>query len=488
MALKTWILQKMNRIGRSDLPQRPSRVGPMPSGPGAQPREPSLRGRAETQESAPPILEHLGAYGPLVGAIRDELLHFVASELRLHLAIAERDRYVLTSIEVDCADDADGADLLRCFTEEFTPEQTKRFLARDVIGRLPNASAIDLTQFGGLNATRLHGDVPVDEDAYAELRAALRASTPGEASHVFDVTLLGRWIETEPGAPTAPGSEGKRAAAPHTPLAGSRLEIEIDDADGHRHLTLASVVPNRRYSIGKGEGCDIAVSGTFASRRHCEIWLDNGSWWAGDAGSTNGIRVETAQSVLGRAGVIAGGANAKTVIEVVPGARIILSALARGEADDYPRVMLNQAAPAPSSSTPVSTAGKVPTTAITPIAVMRQRERELTRQLTLTASMASGTRTLALGAKTAPVSIGRSRNQDLVVDWVHEGVSGHHVDLTNIDDAGAEVEVHGDNGVTVDGTAHALGSRFRWRVDERMTLGRASGEEPECTLVLSGRS
>ena len=311
---------------------------------------------------------------------------------------------MLTSIEVDCADDADGADLLRRFTEEFTPEQTKRFLARDVIGRLPNASAIDLTQFGGLNATRLHGDVPVDDDAYAELRAQLRASTPGEASHAFDVTLLGRWIETEPGAAAAQGPGGKSAAAPHTPLAGSRLEIEIDDADGHRHLTLSSVVPNRRYAIGKGEGCDIAVNGTFASRRHCEIWLDNGSWWAGDAGSTNGIRVESAQSVLGRAGVIAGGANAKTAIEIVPGARIVLSALARGEPGDYPRVLLSQVAPSPSSSTPVSPGGKVPTTAITPIAVMRQRERELARQLTLTASMASGTRTLTLGAKAGPVS------------------------------------------------------------------------------------
>ena len=488
MALKTWILQKMNRIGRPDLPQRASRPGPMPGAAGAEPREPSLRGLADSQEPAPPGPEHLGAYGPLVGAIRDELEHFVASELRLHLAIAERDRYVLTSIEVDCADDADGADLLHRFTDEFTPEQTKRFLARDVIGRLPNASAIDLTQFGGFNATRLNADVAQDDDAYAELRAQLRASTPGEASHSFAVTLLGRWIETEPGAVAAArGSEAKSVAAPHTPLAGSRVEIEIDDADGHRRLTLSSVVPNRRYAIGKGEGCDISVSGTFVSRRHCEIWLENGSWWASDAGSTNGIRVESVQSVLGRAGVIAGGANAKTVIEIVPGARIVLSALARGEPGDYPRILLNQAEAAVAPATPVSPADKAPITAITPIAVMRQRGREVTRELTLTASMASGTRTLTLGAKAAPVRIGRSRNQDLVVDWAHEGVSGHHIDLLNVDDSGAEVAVHGDNGVTVDGTPHPQGHRFRWRVNERMTLGRASGEEPECTLMLSGR-
>jgi pSer/pThr/pTyr-binding forkhead associated (FHA) protein len=490
MALKTWILQTMNRIGRTDLPQRASRTGPMPGGVGPGPREPSLRGVPETHDPAPPGPEHLGAYGPLIGAIRDELEHFVASELRLHLAIAERDRYVLTSIEVDCASDAEGADLLHRFTQEFTPEQTKRFLARDVIGRLRNASAIDLSQFGGLNATRLHGDLAVDDDAYAELRAQLRASSPGEAAHAFEVTLLGRWTEIEAGASPAQLTQRKSAAAPHTPLAGSRLEIEIDDADGPRHLTLSSIVPNRRYAIGKGEGCDIAVNGTFASRRHCEIWLENGSWWAGDAGSTNGIRVESGPSVLGRAGVIAGGANAKTAIEIPPGARIILSALARGVPGDYPRLLLGRSEAALAPATPVSPADKAPITAITPIAVMRQRGREPSTELTLTASMVSGTRTLTLGAKAAtlPVTIGRSRNQDLVVDWAHEGVSGHHIDLMNVDETGVEVAVHGDNGVTVEGTAHPQGHRFRWRVSERMTLGRASGEEPECTLMLSGRS
>src|SRR5204863_9560282 len=121
----------------------------------------------------------------------------------------------------------------------------------------------------------------------------------------------------------------------------------------------------------KGEGCDIAVNGTFASRRHCEIWLDSGAWWASDAGSTNGIRVESAQNVLGRAGALAGAAHAKSVIEIVPGARIVLSAHAQGKPGDYPRVLLNRVAPAASSATPVSSGGKVPTTAITPIAVMR---------------------------------------------------------------------------------------------------------------------
>ncbi len=54
--------------------------------------------------------------------------------------------------------------------------------------------------------------------------------------------------------------------------------------------------------VGTGEGSEIVVNGKNASRRHCEFWLDKGAWWVTDSGSTNGIRVESATSVLGRSG------------------------------------------------------------------------------------------------------------------------------------------------------------------------------------------
>src|SRR5207245_71976 len=93
---------------------------------------------------------HLGAYAPLIAAIRDELEHFVASQVRLHLAIADRDRFRLTAIAVGCAEAPEPRRLLLQFMREFKPEQVKRYLAREVIGGLPNAAAIDLTQFAGL--------------------------------------------------------------------------------------------------------------------------------------------------------------------------------------------------------------------------------------------------------------------------------------------------------------------------------------------------
>jgi hypothetical protein len=265
----------------------------------------------------------------------------VSSELRLHLAIAERDRYVLTSIEVECVDGGDGAELLRRFTKEFTPEQIKRFLARDVIGHLPVQAPSTCRSLAG-PTRRAH--MAILRTTTMRVRAARAAAHRRQASpRSFDVTLSGRWTEMDASAATSMRkTEAASAASPRTPLAGSRLEIEIEDADGNRHLTLSSVVPNRRYVIGMGEGCDITVNGTFASRRHCEIWLENGSWWAGDAGSTNGIRVESAHSVLA-VQASSGRGRPRRRSRSCPGARIVLSG-SRGKPADYPRVLLNRGA------------------------------------------------------------------------------------------------------------------------------------------------
>ena len=72
-----------------------------------------------------------------------------------------------------------------------------------------------------------------------------------------------------------------------------------------------------------------------------------------------------------------------------------------------------------------------------------------------------------------------------MIDWAHEDVSGHHVDIVELDDAGAKVAVHGDNGVSVAGVAHAPGTQFRWRAGETMVVGRAVARQPECTLTLA---
>ena len=86
--------------------------------------------------------------------------------------------------------------------------------------------------------------------------------------------------------------------------------------------------------------------------------------------------------------------------------------------------------------------------------------------------MASGLREVDIFESALPFRVGRSRNQALVIDWAHEDVSARHIEIVALDDAGASVIVHGDNGVTVDGNAYGSGAHFRWKPGETLLLGR----------------
>jgi len=468
MSLKNWLLHKMNGIAtRPDLPRSP--VLRLRMDPPAVTRRDARRTNGHVPAPAPQV-PHLGPYATLVNAIREELETFVVSHLRLHLAIAEHDRYLLTSIDVRATTAGEGEELLRRFTREFKPEQIKHYLEKEVIGALPNASAIDLTQFAGLNAEREEEDAEAD-DSYSELLAELKSSKPAPNLRPFEVSLIGRWSEHAPG-------EVLGAGTPHTPLSGRNVEIAIEDADGARHVVLRAVVPGRRYAIGKGEGCDIVVNAVYASRRHCEVWLDHGAWWVTDAGSTNGVRVERGASVLGRSDSSnAGGAS---VVEVSDGARIVLSAHAEGPPADYPRVVFDAGREASIVATPIAPGASALTTPSTPIIKARPREG-----FVIAARTASGVHTVELSGEGLPFSVGRSRTQSLVIDWAHEGVSGHHADITEIDEEGVTLVVHGNNGVSCKGKSYPPGARLRWRAGDAITLGKTIGNEPQCHLTLS---
>jgi FHA domain len=475
MKLKGWLLDKVNADGSRNARPRvsPSVRGTPETAPG-----PNLGAAGERRDALAAEAEHLGPYRPLIAAIREELEQFAANQLRLHLAIAERDRYVLTSIEVECDGSDEERELMRRFIREFRPEQVKHYLAKEVIAGLRNASAIDLSQFGGLNAEPGSGATNGDEERYGELIADLSSGMPHGAVRPYRVTLVGRWSELDTRAP----ADGGRSAAPgsqRTPLATRALAVDIEDARGVRCMELASVQPGRRYSIGKGEGCDIVVAGVYASRRHCEIWIEKGVWWVADTGSTNGIRVELADAVIARDPPEAGMAKRPPAIELPPGAWLVLAANTKGEPRQYPRLSLRPVHASVDAMTakapPVATS-----TPVTPIAAPRRREHAWT----ITARMASGARTIDVSRSALPFRVGRSRNQALVVDWAHAEVSGRHFEIVAVEESGVTVVVHGDNGVAVDGAFHGPGAEFRWEDGQTLELGHAAGEAPSCTLKL----
>ncbi|MGM9485776.1 FHA domain-containing protein [Ideonella sp. YS5] len=477
MSIKSWVLGRVHQIGglagRADLPSSDAGAEPAP-------RSPARTGDREVVSL--PGIEHLGAYGSLIAAVRDELEHFVASHVRLHLAIADRDRFLLTGIAVRCQDDG-ARQRLAGFLREFKPEQVKRYLAREVIGALPNAAAMDLSQFSGLEDADTR-DAAAEKGEYDDLLEALRVAPP-PATKPYLVEIVGRWTEQD-AASRLNAPAGPLGNTPSTPMAGQRVEFDLEDGEGRRQVVLPSVVAGRRYLVGTGEGCDIRVHGNYASRRHAELWLERGRWWIGDAGSTNGVRVEPPPAAARGSGARPDSAvpGPHQPVALPDGARIVLSARADGPASDYPWLAL-RVQPRPSApGTPVApglaaNAPRTPLTAISPPLDGTAAGWELRARL------GAGEQTMSLSPARLPLSVGRSRNQALVVDRGHDAVSGHHLDITAIDEAGAEVRVHGDNGVWLDGVHHGAGSRLRWRQGQVMVLGASLDEGPACTLVLA---
>jgi len=483
MSMKSWVLHRV--AGRSDLPPRDSRHLHEPDlDVDAAPRHGDAGAAADPLRAG----ADLGVYAPLIGAVRDELEHFVASHVRLHVVIAERDRFLLTSIGVRSPGGADARELLQQFMHEFRPEQVKRYLAREVIGRLPNAAVIDLSQFAGL-ADLESGERPGDDDEYRELLAALRTTPALPIARPYEVSVIGRWSETDAtSASSAAPARTRRLDTPTTPLAGRRVEFDVDDGAGTRRAVLAAVVPGRRYVVGKDETSDLRVEGTYTSRRHAEIWLDDGGWHVADAGSTNGLRVESGGADGTPARVVAMATTSDAApIRVDAGMRIVLSARAEGPPADYPSIAVRparsaSAAAAPATAaTPIAAGASAPKTPLTSVLAVRP---SLSR-FAITATQASGERSHAIGADALPLTIGRSRDQAIVIDRRHPGVSGQHVAIDVLDDDGAHGVVQGDNGIAIDGVAHAAGERFDWRPGQTMVLGGALPGEPACTLVLA---
>src|ERR1700694_5805135 len=189
MKLKGWMLRKANGMGNQGARVEPQSHAAMADHDRRGARMRAVGGR---RGGVPDDAEHLGPYSALIGAIREELEHFVTTQLRLHLAIAERDRYVLASIEIESDESNEHRDLLHRFTGEFKPEQIKHYLAKEVIAGLRNASAIDLSQFAGLNAAQQEDGTSEEEQRYGDLLAELRRGSPQSVARPYRVMLLGR--------------------------------------------------------------------------------------------------------------------------------------------------------------------------------------------------------------------------------------------------------------------------------------------------------
>ena len=172
---------------RPDLPRSPVFHAAAVEAPSVSAARADVSAAHPARRSAP-AAANLGPYAPLIArdprrarALRRQLSAAASDDRRARSLSAHLDRRPR-----DRAGRA--ADLLRRFIREFRPEQIKEYLAKEVIGPLPNASAIDLSQFAGLNAGR--GDEePEEDDSYSELLAELRSAKPSPGARPYEVNL-----------------------------------------------------------------------------------------------------------------------------------------------------------------------------------------------------------------------------------------------------------------------------------------------------------
>ena len=225
-----------------------------------EPAEPVVN-RSRSARAAPG-LEHLGAYRPLIAAISEELERFVATDLRLHLAIAEqrplrahvhRDR----AASVPTSTGATAAPLpprVRAGAGEALPREGDHRAAAERERHRPLAVRRPRPGRGSRAA-------PAGEDAaYADLLAELRSDAP-VVERPFEVTLVGRWSDTaRTGAPLRAGKAP--AASPVTPMAGAGGRLR---RRGRRRARAAlccrASSRDAATSIGKDRECNVVVVG-----------------------------------------------------------------------------------------------------------------------------------------------------------------------------------------------------------------------------------
>ena len=369
---------------------------------------------------------------------------------------------------------------------EFKPEQVKRYLAREVIAGLPNAAAIDLSQFAGLFDADARDDADADEGGeYRELLAALRsAPAAARAAPVRGRASSGRWTEVD---------ARRDRRAPRSRIAGATPS----DAVGRPALRVRRRRRRRpapRRAAGGGAGAPLRGRQGRGLRHPRQRHLRQPPPCRDLArrrrlvgrpmpGSTNGMRVESAGARA--AGPVAPvvGADAEQPIRLGEGARIVLSARAEGPASDYPWLALRSPASArgahhadrrgrrsPTDAADGDPAGDAPAE---PCSRSPRVQGGGVRTLELRRSVAAGDR----GPLAQPDAGRRPPARRRV------GPSPRH--RRDRRRRRPTCVVHGDNGVLSTACTTGRARACAGRSGETMVLGASAADHPTCTLTLA---
>jgi hypothetical protein len=378
-------------------------------------------------------------YFEIQSAVEARLSHLAHHEIPEHREFAEHDVMELNYIEIECS--PEGEALLEEFFNEFNPAARQSWI-RKLLGA---NGLVKLDLFDGVHASF---NLPSTDNLDKHEQMLSQGNPPTYSVHAW-----GSWVQQE--AP--PPSPENRTAK------GRETVFRILDAKGSRQESRGEYP----LTVGRSDGCGVAVAGTFVSGEHFVLHFDGGRLWLEDL-SRNGTWIE--------------GKKASPQQRIELGKNVYRLKLGRetGEAKDCPEIELEIAARAPAAgfdgATPVASFNATPISV--PISTVSAGG------LLAVLSIEDATGNPRRDVTQLPFTIGRGQDRDYTTSPAHAGVSGKHLIIEDIDGSGAQVlnEAHAKNGTALDGTLQP--ERFFWPFDAEIVLAPKWRKDPPVRIVL----
>jgi pSer/pThr/pTyr-binding forkhead associated (FHA) protein len=381
--------------------------------------------------------------------LQDAMHHSIEqarAEAREHREIAQAQWFVLERIEF-APERHDLRQTLERFLQEFDNEARVGWIKRIWSAQGKDGILLDALQEVGLSAPVEHA--PRDDAAYEE---ALRTQAIQDAEGDLAIRFVGSWQE----CPSMPAPEGSGAP---------QASLLIRDEAGERAVEM------RGNALTLGVAGDIRVTGKYVSRRHLRLFVRDGSLWAEDAGSTNGVWVADERlapheqlEVRDRTELRLGAAQHAPALGDEECPRVVVTRIVARAADPGATPVLGVAAtpvlggPSPSAGAPL---------------------------LTLTLAAAGWRRELPIHR--LPFTLGRSHTCDECLPEENEAVSACHLRLVQLAlPDGVWVEDLGSTRGSYLAGARS-GGRFLLPLGETLTLGGSSLAEHHSPVQLTAR-
>ena len=434
------------------LSEAPPAVLPASSGVGAAPMS--------AQQPLPAALGGHGPYAELWRSVDRHLAQFMVRSVLPHRQFEPDDAFKLVRIQITGTTPAAQSAIDR-FLTEFRPESRRKVVLAAVKRNCPQGvSTEDFVDFNrDFESAELDDSDPYD----AQLAPAHQGG--------FELTLYGEWQLQHPlPANARQAADIDTGAQPEAPL-----QIEVDDAQGRRALSVAQLP----FVIGRSAARpEQAVAGQFVSRRHGLLERDGqGRVWYRDT-SVNGSSVDGSATAPGERRQLANGARLRLGGDAANPREcpeLVVSWPTGSDASDA------------EAQTPIRAPLRDGSADATPIRTGLGAATPLVAAVPgplclLAIQDAHGSRTVAVTRM--PYVIGRGEQADCRLPEANAGVSRDHLVLRAVSGAGAELDNNAADkwGTVVDGVEQPAHFTLGW--GRQATLAGRFGTAPPVTVEL----